>query len=1090
MGNTMKTAPRFSGPVLAFGIVGLAIILAVSWYGYRRQQAQSHPAPDTSPTAAAAGDNPSSEPTVAVISPAPLRTFDGELPPVVPINLSDTIVEPENLLWLTDKSWLSQPRGTQTLAGVEFHIHGLIQLQSTASVRAKQNYRAQVLVPLTEANLIGDPALVAQLRSNVGCLHLLGALRYGGETAVGTRVADVIWHYEDGTTLRTPLDYSVHIRDWWRTRYEEPERLPYAGAKVVWHGEARSASDRSLRLYRVSLQNPAPGKALQALEFASVMANPALFFVALSLDPLNLGERPDGTPDLEETDPPVAGKLEVYVQTPDGQMLPGARVRALFVQKVEGKTSRVNKSLTADANGMVRFRFADANLQQLDLYAWQDDSEYGGRKMVWDVSTGDVIPPTYTFKLGAGISIGGTVVDETGNPIAEAKLSLGRYWSGGDEMNKKGEQVDFPSRTQTTDASGAWQAKGVPPELLDRISLNVSHPDFVGTNLTVGSNADSEALLRSSTHRFVLRRGLIVRGKVTDENDNPIKDAQVWAGLVNYGGTQDTKTDANGAFSFRNLSEGEKQFSVLAKGRKPEVRKVVVKLGLEEILFKLGPGNVIRGIVKNEAGETVPGVRVALESSSGGVSQEYRFEMTTDQEGRFEWDGAPDESKNFCFLKEGYESKRRQTLKPAEENIITLRKGRKVQAWVVDAETEKPITKFRSGVGRRHDYGDSENFYADYPGMKDYSDANGTFTVDLNEEEVNAIKAEADDYAAKIEKLPAAENGVVQVTLRLKPSASIRGVLVNAQGQPVPGATVALTKDSSMGGSQIQLRKGRLSSYNRDSKIVTTDAEGKFTLGSPPETGGLVVAAAEAGFARATVDEVRNSGRLVLQEFGRVEGSIKIGGSPSAGHEFMFSLMNIGVSPDWETYRTKSDADGRFAFEKMPPGEGQVVRLIKTSPNSWTHSHNTPVTVESGQTARVAFGEEGAVIKGQVRMEVPPGEGEQITFGGSLHTKMPAFNHNFASPEEANAFYKSDEWKEQMKQMKHFGVAVNADGSFSLDSVPPGEYTLSITANKPGSEPWQHTPIASGNAVITVPESASPYAPIGISDIILTPVKK
>jgi len=204
----------------------------------------------------------------------------------------------------------------------------------------------------------------------------------------------------------------------------------------------------------------------------------------------------------------------------------------------------------------------------------------------------------------------------------------------------------------------------------------------------------------------------------------------------------------------------------------------------------------------------------------------------------------------------------------------------------------------------------------------------------------------------------------------------------------------------------------------------------------------------------------------------------------------MFSLLNIGVSLDWDSYRTKSDADGKFTFEKIPPGEGQVVRLIKTSPNSWAHSHNTAVTVESGKTARVTFGEEGAVIKGQVRLEVPPGDGEQITFGGSVSTKMPALNHNFASPEEANAFYKSDEWKEQMKKMKHFGVAVNADGSFSLDSVPPGEYTLNITANKPGSEPWNHTPVASGNATITVPENASPYTPIGISDIILTPVKK
>ena len=67
-------------------------------------------------------------------------------------------------------------------------------------------------------------------------------------------------------------------------------------------------------------------------------------------------------------------------------------------------------------------------------------------------------------------------------------------------------------------------------------------------------------------------------------------------------GTQETKTDARGAFGFRNLSLGEIQFSALAKGRKPEIRTVEVKPGMPEILFRLGRGQIIRGIVKAEYG--------------------------------------------------------------------------------------------------------------------------------------------------------------------------------------------------------------------------------------------------------------------------------------------------------------------------------------------------------------------------------------------------------------------------------------------------------------------------------------------------------
>ena len=42
--------------------------------------------------------------------------------PVIPVSLAGSLTEAENSLWLKDKLWLTMPRDTQSLAGVEFTL--------------------------------------------------------------------------------------------------------------------------------------------------------------------------------------------------------------------------------------------------------------------------------------------------------------------------------------------------------------------------------------------------------------------------------------------------------------------------------------------------------------------------------------------------------------------------------------------------------------------------------------------------------------------------------------------------------------------------------------------------------------------------------------------------------------------------------------------------------------------------------------------------------------------------------------------------------------------------------------------------------
>ena len=190
---------------------------------------------------------------------------------------------------------------------------------------------------------------------------------------------------------------------------------------------------------------------------------------------------------------------------------------------------------------------------------------------------------------------------------------------------------------------------------------------------------------------------------------------------------------------------------------------------------------------------------------------------------------------------------------------------------------------------------------------------------------------------------------------------------------------------------------------------------------------------------------------------------------------------------DFSSYRVKTDEQGGFAFSHIPPGDGEIVRLIKTSPNSWSHSHNTPVRVQPGKITQVTLGDSGAVLTGRIRFESPPPEVEKLTLGGNMNSVMPSMPRNFATPAETQAFVNSPEWQAQVRAAKRFSVVVAADGSFTMDSIPPGNYTLRISASKPGNEAWNSVPVASGTATITVPEGADPKKPIRLDEILLRP---
>ncbi len=1066
--------PPVSKPVLVFVAAGILLIVAILWFG--QSQRKKGEAPATSPSVVgqiAASSVSTNAPTQGLPDAA---TTDG-LPPVIPISLTNVIDAAEKSFSQSDTSVQALPQGTQVYGGIEFWLQGMIHLQGLA-VRDQEhrNFRTNIIVSLDQTNITADGLLVTHLGSNIATIYLLGGTRYSSRKQ-GEKFAEVILHYDDGSTSSNEVNYNVHLRDWWRLSYEEPAQLPNVLTRVAWKGPHPNRKEYSLRLYRIAFINPYPEKVIRSIELASTMAQPSLFVSALTLDPLAAGARPDNLTSQEMADPELAGQLQLFVQDTEGHPLANARVSS-SLRGASGSSS--GKKYTTDNTGMALVRFPDNGLEMLDVSAEHED--YSGRKMLWDLQGGDTLPSSYTLKLGGEVKIGGLVVDNGDNPISGATVSLYRFWSGSDESpDKKGEQPAFSNQEQTTDDQGHWQAKGVPPGLLDHIGFNVKHPEFVGTNITVTASAATERQLQDGTFKIVLFRGLDVHGHVVDENENAVSGATVWAGRKYYRDRQQTQSDDQGRFSFHNVKDGDTLFSVMAQGHSPDNKTFNVHTNMSEIVFQLKAGSAIRAHVQDESGQPVADARVGLEGNPGEPGYDaYEFSANTDSQGNFSWDSAPNEPMPFYIYHDGFEAKRGVKLAPDQDNTVTMHSTRRLQGQVLDDTTDQPVTNFTVRTGTASE--DNSNVYGVIRDHN-FSAVDGRFTLNLDEESDNAVYVAAGGYADKVQKMPDAQNGTVQMVVRLKPAAGLSGVVLAPDGSPAPGVNVAVSGDPMR--SNIQLSNGRLLSYDSRSRIATTDADGKFNIPSVPDDG-TVVAAGAPGFARAPLTEVRSSGIITLQLWGRIEGTLKIRGQPGVGKDLLFNLSISGIGTDFNGYKSTTDEQGQFTMENVPPGEGEIVRLISTSPNSWSWSDRTPVTVKSGETTQVTLGDNGATLVGRIQFNNLPTNDVALTYRGHLSGQMPQMPH-FNSPAESQAYFKTPEYQAMMRLHKNYAVEMNPDGSFDVEDVVPGTYSLNISVRINNGNPWAQPPIAQGSTTVTVPDTFNPTTPIDVGEVVLAP---
>lgn len=266
------------------------------------------------------------------------------------------------------------------------------------------------------------------------------------------------------------------------------------------------------------------------------------------------------------------------------------------------------------------------------------------------------------LKLGRGLVVEGTVVDQQGTPIAAAHVAA---------MQQRG----YHQWETTTDEKGRYRFAGVPPFAPIIISTwsqggrseqVVPASEDQPWNETLTKTIDLTITSATSVSGRVVQAGEPVAGVKIELHRSPAAEDKEESGRFRLSGQ--TKTNAEGKFRLNGLEKGDRYYLTIAPRGDAEVRDwrysspyiqtVEVENGstieLPDAEFKRN-GQTLAGVVIDPEGNPVEGVSVSARLASGrNLARSQNGPppwMKTDAEGRFRLTNLPDEPLSLLAYK-------------------------------------------------------------------------------------------------------------------------------------------------------------------------------------------------------------------------------------------------------------------------------------------------------------------------------------------------------------------------------------------------------------------------------------------------------
>lgn len=798
--------------------------------------------------------------------------------------------------------------------------------------------------------------------------------------------------------------------------------------------------------------------------------------------------------DASEGNAKSAPRFELLVIDPQGQPVPNAEVELRIdpppskEHVVVGefvKESTYGPFARTDAEGRLYFSYA-AEPRYFNLNITTPG--YGPYWAGWSSEEHpQAIPTEFTAELETGWSVGGTVVDEQGQPVVgvQVKPSISYKKRPGDE-----EHLGVGTRIKTDDA-GRWRFDSVPASMSE-VWVEVSHPEFSPLRRALTRAEFGLEMDQAPTVPINLPKGLTIAGHVADADGNPIEGALLRTKFSND--IREARTDAAGNYRIPGCEARMTRVVVSAPGRATDMQIVRVDPDMRPVNFTMQPGGKVRIRVVDEQGQGIPKARIFLQRWRGMVDYfEFDFKSQyADERGVWEWHEAPlDEFQADICRPDGMQLQLQKLVARDEEYVFTPSPSLVASGSVVDAATKETIKNFRVTPGVRNE---NSGFRVNWDTSASYDATDGAYRIRFDSSSpAQVVRIEADGYRVAVSRDIKPDEGETDIDFELQPATDIAATVMTPDGPPAAGAKVALA----MAGMQVQVHNGDIDDDSTYATMRVASADGSFRFPSRNEPFQLVITHL-SGYAW-----IKSPGQVIpstieLTAWAKIEGVFRVGAQSVENVTLAFDTSEIWSygqdRPSIHAFHAATTGPGgRYVFERVVPGKGRIGREIQLTVDDGAteaiSSVKIPVTVPAGEVTTLDLGGNGRAVIGRLS---PTSDAEQPVLWNfaqvtaSVGSRLPAYPTPPAdfkddqdrlekwwqewstSPEGKALRQEYNAAQERRVAGPRLTATVARDGSFRIDDVPPGEYVLDASFNS-HDRATEHPPGRLYEHAITVP---------------------